>query len=418
MKDLYFRENYLQKIRGFYHDVEMIKVITGVRRCGKSSLMQMVSQELMDSGIAAENIIVLNLDQRPYRRIHDADQLEDMIVSKTEGISGTKYLFIDEVQNVKDYEMVVNAFREEGDFSIFITGSNSYLLSGELMTKLTGRYIEFPLRTLSFDEYIGMKKFLGKSVGSNDEEFVEYIRNGGFPLSLKYETFDQRRTYTSNIITEIFKKDIRTNYRIRRKDIFDKIQNFIISNFGSTVSVDALCEYITNTYSSVTKTTVYQYLEILENAKIIQKCQRFDLKSKRVLKGGEKYYLSDLGFYFALRTDNRINYGPVLENIVYNYCAAKGYEISVGKIGSLEIDFILRNNEQDYAYVQVARTIDNDRYDEHGLNITEEREYRPLEKIKDGYPKILLTMDRLLQKRNGIQHYNLVDLMADNMDLF
>ena len=185
MKDLYFRENYLQKIRGFYHHVEMIKVITGVRRCGKSSLMQMVSQELMDSGIAAENIIVLNLDQRPYRRIHDADQLEDLIVSKTEGISGTKYLFIDEVQNVKDYEMVVNAFREEGDFSIFITGSNSYLLSGELMTKLTGRYIEFPLRTLSFDEYIGMKKFLGKSVGSNDEEFVEYIRNGGFPLSLK-----------------------------------------------------------------------------------------------------------------------------------------------------------------------------------------------------------------------------------------
>lgn len=262
------------------------------------------------------------------------------------------------------------------------------------------------------------EKILGKKIKDLDSEFIEYIDNGCFPQSLQYDNFEQSRTYTTNIVQEIFQKDIRSNYRIRRRDIFTKVQDYIIGNFGATISVDKLSQYISNHYSSVTKTTIYQYIEILENAKIIQKCPRFDLKSKAMLQGGEKYYLSDLGFYFSLRTDNRINYGPVLKNIVYNYCAAKGYQISVGRIGKLEVDFILRNNAHDYAYVQVARTIDNDNYDEFGRNITEEREYRPLETIADGYPKILLTMDHLLQKRNGIKHYNLVELMAGNADLF
>jgi len=160
---------------------------------------------------------------------------------------------------------------------------------------------------------------------------------------------------------------------------------------------------------------LYNYLDILENAKIISKCERFDMKSKRSLNGEEKYYLSDLSFYFSQNTDVRINYGPVLENIVYNYALSLGYKISIGEIGKLEVDFILRKHFDEYAYVQVARTIDNDNFDENGKNITEEREYRPFMNIADGYPKYLLTMDKLLQKRNGVKHLNIIDMMNNNI---
>lgn len=418
MKQIYFREKYLRKIRGFYHDTEMIKVITGVRRCGKSTLLKMIAEELLQVGIKKENIIFINLDKRPYSRVGHPEVLEEIIDEETQYINGTKYLFIDEVQNVKDFERVINSFREEGDFSIFITGSNSYLLSGDLVTKLTGRYIEFPMTTLTFDEYVGMKKFLNLEVNPNsDQELIHYILEGGFPLTLQYQSLEDKRLYVSSVVDEIYDKDIKKNKIIRKKNIFEKVQTYIVNNFGATTSVNALCDYLKKNGDNVSKITVYNYLKILENAKIISKCERFDMKSKKSLNGEEKYYLTDLSFYFVKNTDNRINYGPVLENIVYNYLKSLGYKISIGKIGKLEVDFIIRNLVNDYAYIQVARTIDNDNYDENGKNITEEREYRPLESIPDGYSKYLLTMDRLLQKRSGIKHLNIVDMMLNNEEL-
>lgn len=418
MKQIYFREKYLRKIRGFYHDTEMIKVITGVRRCGKSTLLKMIAEELLQVGIKKENIIFINLDKRPYSRVGHPEVLEEIIDEKTQYINGTKYLFIDEVQNVKDFERVINSFREEGDFSIFITGSNSYLLSGDLVTKLTGRYIEFPMTTLTFDEYVGMKKFLNLEVNPNsDQELIHYILEGGFPLTLQYQSLEDKRLYVSSVVDEIYDKDIKKNKKIRKKNIFEKVQTYIVNNFGATTSVNALCDYLKKNGDNVSKITVYNYLKILENAKIISKCERFDMKSKKSLNGEEKYYLTDLSFYFVKNTDNRINYGPVLENIVYNYLKSLGYKISIGKIGKLEVDFIIRNLVNDYAYIQVARTIDNDNYDENGKNIIEEREYRPLESIPDGYSKYLLTMDRLLQKRSGIKHLNIVDMMLNNEEL-
>ena len=418
MKQIYFREKYLRKIRGFYHDTEMIKVITGVRRCGKSTLLKMIAEELLQVGIKEENIIFINLDKRPYSRVGHPEVLEEIIDEKTQYMNGTKDLFIDEVQNVKDFERVINSFREEGDFSIFITGSNSYLLSGDLVTKLTGRYIEFPMTTLTFDEYVGMKKFLNLEVNPNsDQELIHYILEGGFPLTLQYQSLEDKRLYVSSVVDEIYDKDIKKNKKIRKKNIFEKVQTYIVNNFGATTSVNALCDYLKKNGDNVSKITVYNYLKILENAKIISKCERFDMKSKKSLNGEEKYYLTDLSFYFVKNTDNRINYGPVLENIVYNYLKSLGYKISIGKIGKLEVDFIIRNLVNDYAYIQVARTIDNDNYDENGKNITEEREYRPLESIPDGYSKYLLTMDRLLQKRSGIKHLNIVDMMLNNEEL-
>ena len=353
------------------------------------------------------------IEQRLFHStIKTTERLEEVIDKKTAGSSGIKYLFIDEIQNVKDFEETVNAYREEGNYSIFITGSNSYLLSGELATRLTGRYIEFEMSTLTFDEYIGIKKFFGKTLNPDmDKEFVQYITEGGFPLSVKYNTYDEKMTYVNSVIDEIFEKDIKRNRKIRKKALFQRVQTYIINNFGATTSVDSICAYLGKNVESVSKKTIYNYLEILENAKIISKCERFDMKSKRSLQGEEKYYLTDLSFYFAKNTDGRINYGPVLENIVYNYVRSNGYKASIGKIGKLEVDFILRKNTDEYSYVQVTRTIDNDNFDENGKNITEEREYRPLEKISDGYTKYLLTMDKLLQRRSGVKHLNIIDMI-------
>lgn len=418
MDKLYFREKYLKKLRGFYDDVDMIKVITGVRRCGKSSLMEMVCSEIISNGINPKNIVYIHLDKRPYKSVKTPEKLEEIIDEKTERLDGIKYLFIDEIQNVKGFEETVNAYREEGDFSIFLTGSNSYLLSGELATKLTGRYIEFEMKTLTFDEYIGLKKMLGKPVNTDlDREFVQYIFEGGFPLAVKYDSYEDKMAYVDSVIDEIYEKDIKQNNKIRKKGLFKKVQTYIINNFGATTSVDSICDYLANHGESVSKVTIYNYLEILEKSKIISKCVRFDMKSKRSLNGEEKYYLSDLSFYFSQNTDGRINYGPVLENIVYNYVRSKGYKASIGKIGKMEVDFILRERADEYSYVQVARTIDNDNYDENGKNITEEREYRSLESIADGYPKYLITMDKLLQKRSGVKHLNIVDMMLNDIDL-
>lgn len=403
---LYKRENYLQKIRGFYHDTGLIKVITGVRRCGKSCLMETVANEIKESGVPAENIIYLNLDKRGYRNIKTADQLDTLIASKATA-TGTKYLFIDEIQNVKGFEEVINGFREEEDYSIFITGSNSYLLSGELATKLTGRYLEFELYTLSFEEYLEMKAFLGKEVNPDlFAEFDSYIAEGGFPKALQYEGSD-KQAYIRGIVTEIFQKDIKKRAKIQKTSVFEIVQRYIINNFGATLSLTNILNDLKKAGCPIKRETLKRYLTILEEAKIIYPCYRFDLKSRKSISGEQKYYLADLGFYYAMNTDKRINYGPVLENVVYLYAKSKGYSVSVGRIGKLECDFILERNRIDYSYVQVAMTIMNDIQ-------TEDREYRPLEKIKDNYPKYLLTRNDLIQHRGGIVHYNIAPFMKEN----
>ena len=314
---VYKRENYLRPIRGFYHDSDLIKVITGVRRCGKSCLMESIAQELHENGIDDNHIVYLDLDLRKYRKIKTVDQLEKLIDERTPK-EGLTYLFIDEVQNVTDFEEVVNAFREEGRHSIFITGSNSYLLSGELVTKLTGRYIEFEMFPLTFDEYLGMKEFLGKTI-SHDvvAEFDEFLRQGGFPKALQYDNPEDRRTYIASVIAEIFQKDLKKRIKIRNVAAFQSVQTYLINNFGATTSLSNLLEDMDKAGIHIKRETLSRYITILKDAKILCECNRFDLKSRRSIGGEQKFYLSDLGFYFATNTDNRINFGPTLENIVY-----------------------------------------------------------------------------------------------------
>lgn len=403
---LYRRENYLKKIRGFYHDTGIIKVITGVRRCGKSCLMETAADEITESGVLKENIIYLNLDKRGYRNIKTPDQLDALIESESTA-EGIKYLFIDEIQNVEGFEEVINGYREEEDYSIFITGSNSYLLSGELATKLTGRYLEFELYTLSFEEYLEMKAFMGKDVLPDlTAEFDAYITEGGFPKALQYEGAD-KQAYIQGAIKEIFQKDIKKQAKIRKVSVFETVQRYVINNFGATMSLTNILDDLKKNGCPIRRETLHRYLTILEDAKIIYPCYRFDLKSRRSVSGEQKYYLADLGFYFAMNTDKRIHYGPALENIVYIYARSKGYDVSVGRIGKLECDFIVERNHIDYAYVQVSMTIMN------SID-TENREYRPLESIKDNYPKYLLTRNDLIQHRSGIKHYNIAPFMKEN----
>lgn len=404
--DLFKRENYLEKIRGFYHDTEMIKVITGVRRCGKSSLMKMIAQELKDDSINENQIVFLDLDARPYNSIKKPEQLEALIEEKSNALNRT-YLFIDEIQNVTGFEEVINGFRGEGNFSIFITGSNSYLLSGELITKLTGRYIEFEMMPLSFEEYVEMKKYFGKTVHANlTDELDQYLMEGGFPRTIFYDNAEDKKTYVKSVIQEIFEKDIRRRVKIRNVAVFERIQAYLINNFGAITSLTSMLRELHKSGMDIKRETLNRYIQILIDAKILYECKRFDLKSKKSIQGEQKYYLSDLGFYFATNTDNRINYGPALENIVYIYAKTKGYEISVGRIGKLECDFILRGRNMDYAYVQVSMTIMASRE-------TEDREYRPLESVKDNYPKYVLTRNDMIQKRNGIIHKNIPEFMKE-----
>lgn len=403
---LYKREKYLKKIRGFYDACDIIKVITGIRRCGKSSFLEMIKEELIEKGVKEENIIFINLDKRGYKSIRMPEELEKAIDLNIKS-NDINYLFIDEIQNVKNFEELINAYREEGNFSIFITGSNSYLLSGELMTKLTGRYIEFEMFPLGFDEYIEMKRFYNKIINNNIMiEFNEFIINGGFPRNILFDDPIDRKTYIKGLVSEIFEKDIKRRTKIKDKETFELVKKFVVNNFGSLTSISSIEKSLIKSGVKITRPTIKKYIQTLVDAKILYECYIFDTKSKRVLAGEKKYYLADTSIYFSQTTDNRINYGPCLENVVYFYAKSLGYEVSVGRFGKLECDFILRGNDLDYYYIQVAQTI-------LASKETEDREYRSLEMIKDNYPKYLMTCDYLLQKRNGIIHCNIVDFISN-----
>lgn len=404
--NIYPREKYLSRIRPFY-DSDMIKVITGIRRCGKSCIMKAVMNELLANGVSKEKIIYLPLDRRGFKGIHTPDQLENRIESMIRD-DGFYYLMIDEVQNVKGFESVVQAYAEDG-FSVFLTGSNSYLLSDEITTKLTGRYLVFETYTLDFEEYEDMKRFHHSSMNDDIyEEFNEYMLNGGFPKSLEFQDTNTRQVYTRGIIHEIFEKDVKTRRRISNLAVFERVQSFLINNYSAPFSLSGLLEGLKKEGISTKAQTARGYIEDLKKAKIIYECNRFDMKSKRALKRDQKYYLADMSIYFSMNTDNSLNYGPTLENLVYLYLVSHEYQVSVGKIGKFECDFICRDTRGDYAYVQVAYTLQGP--DRKSTARIREREYRPFRMIQDGYPRYIISLDRFRDQQEGVHHINAIDL--------
>lgn len=404
--NVYPREKYLKKIRPFY-DSDIIKVITGIRRCGKSFILKAIMNELIDRGIPKTQIIYIPLDRRGYKNIKTSEELETKIESML-GDDENYYLFIDEVQNVFGFESVIHAYAEEG-YSIFLTGSNSYLLSDEISTKLTGRYLNFETFTLDFSEYLEMKRFFKKKIDQDIYvEFEEYILNGGFPKNIEFDDIQARQTYTRGIISEIFEKDVKTRKRISNVPVYERVQSFLLNNYSAPFSLSNLLECLEKEGYKTKATTVRGYIEDLKKAKIIYECNRFDLKSKKSLRREQKYYLSDLAIYFAMNTDNRLSYGPSLENMVYLYLASQDYQISIGKIGKLECDFITRNTSGDYAYIQVTYTMQGE--DIKATERIKEREYRPFRKIRDGYPRYIVSLDRFRDQQEGVHHINAIDL--------
>lgn len=405
-KHVYPREKYLSKIRPFF-DSDIIKVITGIRRCGKSFLLRGIINELLEKGVSEDQIIYIPLDKRGYKGIRTPKQLEEKIEAML-GEDEVYYLFVDEIQNVHGFESVIQAYAEEG-FSVFLTGSNSYLLSDEISTKLTGRYLNFETYTLDFKEYIDMKKFFNITV-SNDmaEEFNEYVLNGGFPKTLEFQDISARQVYTRGIIGEIFDKDVRTRKRISNVPVYERVQSFLLNNYSAPFSISGLMECLEKEGFRAKPSTVRGYIEELKKAKIVYECNRFDLKSKKAIKREQKYYLSDLAIYFAMNTDNRLSYGPSLENIVYLYLASNDYQISIGRIGKLECDFIVRDKNQNYAYIQVAYTLQGE--DLKATERIKEREYRPFRDIKDGYPRYIISLDKFRDQQEGVRHINAIDL--------
>lgn len=404
--NVYPREKYLKKIRPFY-DSDIIKVITGIRRCGKSFILKAIMNELIDRGIPKTQIIYIPLDRRGYKNIKTSEELETKIESML-GDDENYYLFIDEVQNVFGFESVIHAYAEEG-YSIFLTGSNSYLLSDEISTKLTGRYLNFETFTLDFSEYLEMKRFFKKKIDQDIYvEFEEYILNGGFPKTIEFDDIQARQTYTRGIISEIFEKDVKTRKRISNVPVYERVQSFLLNNYSAPFSLSNLLECLEKEGYKTKATTVRGYIDDLKKAKIIYECNRFDLKSKKSLRREQKYYLSDLAIYFAMNTDNRLSYGPSLENMVYLYLASQDYQISIGKIGKLECDFITRNTSGDYAYIQVTYTMQGE--DIKATERIKEREYRPFRKIRDGYPRYIVSLDRFRDQQEGVHHINAIDL--------
>ena len=405
-KKIYPREKYIGRIRPFF-DSDIIKIITGIRRCGKSCILKAIINELIEKGIEEQEIIYVPLDKRGYKSIKTPEQLEEKIESMILE-EGFHYLFIDEVQNVVGFENVVQAYAEEG-FSVFLTGSNSYLLSDEISTKLTGRYLNFETFTLDFSEYLQMKNFFQLSIHENiREEFNEFVLNGGFPKALEFPDVDSRQVYTRGIIEEIFEKDVKKRKRISNIPVFERVQSFLLNNYSSTFSFSNLTEYLRKEGISFKDATVRGYIEDLKKAKIVYECNRFDLKSKRSIKREQKYYLADLAIYFAMNTDNTINFGPSLENIVYHYLVSHGYQVGVGRIGKLECDFIVRDKKQKYAYIQVTYTLQAG--DLESTQKLKEREYRPFRFIKDSYPRYIISLDDFRDQQEGVNHINAIDL--------
>ncbi len=401
------REKYLSKIRPFYHDTELIKVLTGVRRSGKTTIMKQIAEELISDG--CDNIAFIDLDSEEYFNIETADDLYGAIKSHIKENGGIDYLFLDEVQNVNGFEKVVNAFRNDGT-SVFITGSNSYLLSGELVTKLTGRYLEFDIFPFSFKEIVEFKR-LNKLEVNLEREFLDYVRNGGFPRRFEYDTPEGREFYTKTIVKEVMTKDILRRNRNHGKQGFEKVLEYVMSTPGATISSTSISGILKNEGLSIKPDTVNRYLKQIFDSKLASKCERIDLVGKNALRTLYKSYVADPAlhtYYSSPRTEVRM--GVMVENIVYNELISCGYQVSIGKLGAKEIDFIVSNGHK-IAYVQVTYLMPTPE--------TELREIAPLISIKDVNPKYIISMNPVPIDVRGVVHLNLIHdfLLGDGFKL-
>lgn len=397
------RDLYLNQLIQF-KDKKLIKVITGLRRSGKSTLLSLFENHLITSGVDRNHIIRMNFESFEFDEITNYKELHAYINERILDPNKRHYILLDEVQQVSSWERVINSFLVDANVDIFITGSNAYLLSSELSTLLSGRYVEIKMQPLSFKEYL---EFLDSDKEmSLPEKFNQYLEYGGLPTIVELlDNPDTIGPFLEGIYNTVLMKDVIERNGVRDAALLESILKFISANIGSIVSTKKISDYLTSSGRKTTSDTIDNYLKMLENAFIIYKANRYDLKGKMFLKTLEKYYIVDIGIRNKLIGLRNTDYGHVLENIVYLELLRRGYEVTIGKIGSLEVDFVA-SKPKEKIYYQVSATIMDDK--------TRERELRPLESISDNYPKYILTMDQtVFNDYSGIRVKNIIDFLLE-----
>ncbi len=391
------RELYMDKIRPLI-DKDIIKVITGIRRCGKSYFLNLIIEELKNKGIKDENIILINFESIEYNSLKTKEELDELVLNLTKNISGRFYLLFDEIQNVEKWEKAITGYRVSFDCDIYITGSNSKLLSGEFATFLAGRYMEIKLHPFSFNEFLSYK-----SGNDERESFQEYFKYGGMPFTLALDN-QQKIDYLNDIYNSIVLKEVVEKYKLRDVNLLHRLILYLFDNIGNPFSVTNISKYLKHFDVGFSNNTIYNYLQYLEDALIISKLPREDIQGKKFFKLSEKYHVTDHGFITVLLGEKQQNIGGILENIVYMEFLRHGYEVSVGKIKNYEVDFICRKNKRK-VYVQVCFQLASEEI--------EDREFRPLKLIDDNFEKFVISMDDFDFSRDGIKHLNMIKFLKE-----
>lgn len=372
---------YYMELLKTYRDVSLVKILAGIRRCGKSTILEMLQDDLIKSGVPADHMISMRYTSEDFDDgMTDKDMYNSIKEKMTDG--GRYYLLLDEVQEITGWEKAVNSLLENANTDIYVTGSNSRLMSGEISTYLTGRYISIPVFTLSLAEYMEFKKSSGRTP---KELLMEYIRMGGFPI-VALNNFDESAAYqiVEGIYSSVITSDITKRHNITNFDLFNRVVKYIVENVGKTFSANAIVKFLKNEGRSLSVESVYNYLEWLEKAFVIYRCQRYDLQGKSVLKTQEKFYLADTSLRYSVLGYQDDTVAGSLENAVYLELCRRGYTVYIGKTGDGEVDFVaVRQNEK--IYVQVTQRINSEK--------TEKREYERLLEIRDNYPKYVLRTD-------------------------
>ena len=393
------RPDYIAALRPFIGK-PLVKILAGIRRCGKSTIFEMLREELIRREIPAENIIVKRYTEMDIPAHLSAKQMYDELVAAMGG-KGYCYLLLDEIQEIDGWERAVNSLLESGNADIYVTGSNSKLMASEISTYLTGRYISIPVFTLSFKEYLDFK---AGSTLSKTELLEEYIRFGGFPI-IALSEYDPQSAYqiVSGVYHTVVSRDIVNRHRINKQDLFDRVVKYVIENMGKTFSANSISNFLKSEHRTVSVESIYNYLRWLEQAFIVYPCERYDLQGKSILKTQEKYYLADVSLKYALLGYNRKMLDGAMENIVFLELKRRGYEVYIGKDGTKEIDFVaVRRDER--IYIQVCVQIPEN----------SDREVGNLMGLRDHYPKYVITLNELdVGIENGIRIVHLADFLLN-----
>ena len=400
------RNLYLEEIKK-YINKPIIKVITGMRRSGKSMILKLIQEELQNIGIVKENIIYMNFESLIFMDIKDFEALYKHIIEKTSDKKGKIYILLDEIQEVKGWEKAINSFLVDLDVDIYITGSNANLLSSELATYIAGRYVEIKIYPLSFQEYIDFVSENNKENSlSLDEYFNQYLNFGGLPgIHIFNYNKEEIYQYLADVYNSILLRDVIARNNIRDIELLERVVLYIMDNIGNIFSAKSISDFLKNQGRKLSVETIYNYLKALENAFIISKVQRYDIKGKNILETQEKYYLSDLGFRHAKLGYQSNDISGYLENIVFLELLRRKYKVNIGKQDNKEIDFVA-NLRDENLYLQVTYLLASPE--------TIEREFSPLKSIKDNYPKMVLSMDNLPESNiEGIKRKRIIDFLLE-----